>query len=254
FDVSLAPFWVNPLSAHYCDDGRCCDLALLYARMGLHRYNLLQGKNLQLSSVKKYNKTSCKPIASYYITLEAEDPDISGSLQTFQTKVSERRCRKFDLKCTVARFLGETKKTIDIKIDDHPLPELPQEDPFVEDGTNRFYLLKDSELQDNDWIRLYLELAVATSNRSLALRKESVTNLEILEVATESTQGLGDYDALFYIRHLDSCEARVGKDFHRVAIVRRILDKQSEVLCLLGHNQSINKSAAIEAGSSSAQD
>ncbi|KAF3519958.1 hypothetical protein DY000_02061090 [Brassica cretica] len=29
---------------------------------------------------------------------------------------------------------------------------------------------------------------------------------------------------------LDSCEARVRKDVHRVAIVRRILDEQSEVL------------------------
>lgn len=62
---------------------------------------------MELSSVKKYNKTSCKPIDSYYITLEAEDPAICGSLQTFQTKVSERRCRKFDLECTVARLLGK---------------------------------------------------------------------------------------------------------------------------------------------------
>nr|XP_018483635.1 PREDICTED: UPF0725 protein EMB2204-like [Raphanus sativus] len=259
FDVSPAPFSLNPLTAHHCGHGycdNCCEFALLYARMGLHRYSLLQGKKLQLSSIKKYNKTACTHIDSYYITLEAEDPVIPGSLLTFQTKVSERRYRKFDLKCTVARLLGEkTKKTIEAKKGSLPnVPELPQEDPFVEDGTNRFYLLKDSELEDNDWIRLYLELAVATTNRKYGRHHESLAVLKILEVAIESTQGLGDYDAVFYIRYDDSCEARVGKDIHRVAIVRRFFDKQSEVLYLLGHNQSINKTAAIEAGSSSAQD
>ncbi|WZZ75351.1 hypothetical protein YC2023_086721 [Brassica napus] len=170
------------------------------------------------------------------------------SLNKSETKVSARTYSIFDLKCTVARLLGETKKTItggdDIKIDHPNLPELPQESPF----------LKDSELEDNDWISLYLKLAVATTNKSFDVARLSLANLKILKVATESTQGLGDYDAVFYIEYEDSCEARVGKDVHRVAIVRRILDKQSEVLCLLGHNQSINNSAAMEAGSSSAQD
>ncbi|KAJ4900636.1 UPF0725 protein EMB2204 [Raphanus sativus] len=234
FDVSPAPFSLNPLTAHHCGHGycdSCCEFALLYARMGLHRYSLLQGKKLQLSSIKKYNKTACTHIDSYYITLEAEDPVIPGSLLTFQTKVSERRYRKFDLKCTVARLLGEkTKETIEAKKSSLPnVPELPQEDPFVEDGTNRFY------------------------NCSRIQSLKTMTG-SILEVAIESTQGLGDYDAVFYIRYDDSCEARVGKDIHRVAIVRRFFDKQSEVLYLLGHNQSINKTAAIEAGSSSAQD
>ncbi|KAF8102018.1 hypothetical protein N665_0201s0309 [Sinapis alba] len=250
FDVIGAPFSINPVRAHYCDDG-CCDLVLLYARMGLHRYNFLQGKRLQLSSVKKYNKPSCSHIDTYYITLVAEDPDISGSLQTFQTKVTEQRCRKFDLKCSITRPLGETKKTITggDRLDTSPkVLELPQENPFG--GTNRFYLLKDSEVQDNDWIRLYLELAVATTNRKLGRVKNSLTNLKILKVAMESTQGLCDFDAVFYIRYDDDCEARVGKDVDRVAIVRRILDKQSEVLSLHGLNQSINKSASMEAGSS----
>ncbi|XP_033143279.1 UPF0725 protein At4g11700 [Brassica rapa] len=117
----------------------------------------------------------------------------------------------------------------------------------------RFLELKDSELEDNDW-SLYLKLAVATTNKSFDVSRLSLANLKILKVATESNQGLGDYNAVFYIEYEDSCEARVGKDVHRAAIVRRILDKQSEVVRLLGHNQSINKSAAMEAGSSSAQD
>lgn len=257
FDVSAAPFNFNPVRKHYCDDG-CSDLVILYARMGLHRYNFLQGKKLQLSCVKKYTKPSVSHINNYCITLEAEDPDMCGSPQTFQTEVSEARFRKFDLQCRIARFLGETNKTITGMIKhldkDSKVLEFPQENPFVEDGTNRFRLLKDSELQDNDWIRLYLELAVATTNKKIGRYSHSLTSLKILKVAMESSQGLCDFDAVFYIEYEDSCESRVGKDVHRVAIVRRILDKQSKLLHLFGHNQSINKSASIETCSSSAQD
>ncbi|KAJ4895952.1 UPF0725 protein EMB2204-like [Raphanus sativus] len=204
FDVTAAPFSINPVRAHYCDDG-CPDLVFLYSRIGLHRYNFLQGKKLQLSSVKKYTKPSCSHVNTYCITLEAEDPDICGSLQTFQTKVSEQRFRRFDLKCSIARPLGETNKTITggYSFDKSPkVLEFPQENPFVEDGgTNRFYLLKDSELQDNDWIRLYLELAVATSNKKIGRDTHSLDSLKILKVAMESTQGLCDFDAVFYIRN-----------------------------------------------------
>ena len=63
-----------------------------------------------------------------------------------------------------------------------------------------YFQLKVSELQDNDWIRLYLELAAATTNMNNGRDKHSLTNLKILKVAMESTQGLGNYDAFFYIR------------------------------------------------------
>ncbi|EOA21587.1 hypothetical protein CARUB_v10001999mg [Capsella rubella] len=163
--------------------------------------------------------------------------------------------------CVGEKIIRGERKTsynvLDNKSLDHFMPELPSEDPFNGD-TNRFYVLKESEVQENDWIRLYLELAVATSFRNHITH--SMTNLKILKVAMEITRnlepynmGLEAYDAIFYIRYKDICKARVGKDVHRVAMVRRILDVHSGVFRIVGETQNLQTtkpSNAIEAGSS----
>ncbi|KFK42544.1 hypothetical protein AALP_AA1G008400 [Arabis alpina] len=216
----------------------CRGLVLLYARLGLHRYNLLHGKNFQLIRVKKYNKTF-GGASTYYITLEAEDPAIPASLQTFQARVNENQYRTLLLNCSIARPLGETKKTnkkslfsetFGGKFLHQLMPELPSENPFK--NTNRFYVLDKTELQAHDWIQLYLDLAVATAHRSLEQDRYAPTNLKILKVSIETTQdpetpnhGHDVYDATFYIRYKDTCRARVGTDFDRIAVIRRILDK-----------------------------
>ncbi|XP_020877183.1 UPF0725 protein At4g11700 [Arabidopsis lyrata subsp. lyrata] len=99
---------------------------------------------------------------------------------------------------------------------------LPLEDPF----NGRFDVLNKSEIEDNEWILLYLELAVATSFRNHT--KHGLTSLKILKVAMEIppslveplNKGLDAYDAIFYISYKDFCKARVGKDVDSIAIVR----------------------------------
>ncbi|ESQ46851.1 hypothetical protein EUTSA_v10028292mg, partial [Eutrema salsugineum] len=97
--------------------------------------------------------------------------------------------------------------------------------------------LKKSEVQDNDWIRLYVELAVATTKRN-SMDIPDLSNLEILEVAVESIQdwpsvGLGNVfcDAIFYIRYKDGCN--VDRNVDRIAMVRRICDERKGCLSLL---------------------
>ncbi|CAA7042187.1 unnamed protein product [Microthlaspi erraticum] len=194
------------------------------------------------------------------MTCKFKDPAATrGSVRTFQAVVHEKTYNRFALTCTVARlFVGKRngdsdKKTVRRYGLIGLMPKLPAEDPFKEDDTitSRFYVFKESELQEKDWIRLYLELAVATSNRQRA-KIHSLTNLKILKAAMEITR---DPDgAILYIRYEDSCEARVGKDVDRIALVRRILDKDTGSLSLVGCNQSFIASAVLEAGSSSAQD
>ncbi|XP_024006420.1 UPF0725 protein At1g02770-like [Eutrema salsugineum] len=80
-----------------CEKPNDCPLIVrLYAKMGLHRYNMLQGTNLQLYSVEKYNKKGGSLVlpASFYITCVAEDP-ATGSLVHFQT--SSHELTKHDL-------------------------------------------------------------------------------------------------------------------------------------------------------------
>ncbi|XP_020866718.1 UPF0725 protein At3g19520 isoform X2 [Arabidopsis lyrata subsp. lyrata] len=234
-----------------CNNPRFTDLKARivnhYARMGVHRYNLLQGKHYQFLRVEKYNVTTRFGPNIYYITSSAIDP-ANGAPRFFQTKIDEhtRFRARLDLTCYIARLRGDpkiyTKKCFDY---DDSLPEWPPENPFKD--TKRFYVVKKSELQDNvnDWIRLYLELAVS-SKRNMFFKDEDLSNLEIVKVAIETTTTSQDpneghlnaMNTTVYISYRDPSEARVGKDVDRIAIVRRSFDKQSSCFSLVGHNQS----------------
>ncbi|KAF8103877.1 hypothetical protein N665_0183s0053 [Sinapis alba] len=243
FAPGLIEFICNDNDDHTCSSPL---LLLLYAKLGLHRYNLLQGKNLQLSSVKKYNQSMGSAASSYYITLVAIDP-ATQLLQTFQTRVNELRYGELVLDCCIARPLGEATHICGIKkrssdhkpVEDlfHSFPEWPPKNPFKK--SNRCYLLKKSELRENDdWIRLYLELAVAATNRHTLENHHLVSNLKIVKVAidTTSTQEGLDLFAIVYIRYKDSCQARVGRDVDRVAVVRRFFNEGMGSFSLVGQN------------------
>ncbi|KAF3516425.1 hypothetical protein DY000_02059049 [Brassica cretica] len=248
FDVSGLPVPDSApgLTEHICND-TCSPLILLYAKLGLHRYNLVQGKNLQPSSVKKYNKSMGSVNSSYYITLVAIDP-ATQLLQTFQTRVNELRYGELVLECCTARPLGIKKNSDHKPVEDllHTFPEWPPKNPFKK--SKRCYVLKKSELRENDdWIRLYLELVVAASNRD-TLENHLVSNLKIVKVAidTTSTQEGLDLFAIVYIRYKDSCEARVGKDVDRVAVVRRFFNEGMGSFSLVGQNLGVEPRAGHE--------
>ncbi|XP_010462920.1 PREDICTED: uncharacterized protein At4g17700 [Camelina sativa] len=119
----------------------CTRLVTLYARLGLHRYNLLQGKNLQLSSVMKYNQSTHSSACPYDITLEAMN-DLA--LLPFQTTVYETSYGKFAVWCSFARPLGETKRLSSSSSYKNfflmdTMPEWPPEDPF--EHSDRYYVV-----------------------------------------------------------------------------------------------------------------
>ncbi|CAH2051161.1 unnamed protein product [Thlaspi arvense] len=215
----------------------CSTLLTLYAKMGLHRYNLLEGTKFQLNGVKKYIRPVCCPACPYYITLDAVDTTGGSSLlQTFQTKVSEEIYRKFILTCDITRIRGDRRDddpasmraNIRIRNNDpamitnFPMPEWPPENPF-----DIYYRVKKSELQDNDWIRLYLELAVASAGAS----DDALSNLEIVTVAIGDEGGLNANNATLYIRYND---LSLGKVSDRVALVRRSFDEATGCFLLVG--------------------
>lgn len=206
-------------------DHPCPVLVTLYAKMGLHRYNLLQGTKFQLKHVKKYIVTTGSAAPSYYITSVAIDDTAGGgssSLQTFQTQVSQESRGQFILTCDIARIRGETRNDKESMIIDIDLPEWPAENPFEK------YCLVKSELQDNDdWIRLYLELAVAINEP----RHHGLFNLEIVKVATDVGEGINAKNATFYIRYNDLSKA---EDSDCIAIVRRSFDEDTGCFILVG--------------------
>ncbi|CAH2066211.1 unnamed protein product, partial [Thlaspi arvense] len=198
-------------------------LVSLYGRIGLHRYNLLQDTKFRLERMVKYVSTIGSPARSYYITLKAVD---GSSHNIFEVKVSEDRVNAFALMCNIARIRGDTSPLKGVILMDDSLPEWPpQEDPF-----EKHYLAKDSELADNDeWIRLYVKLAVAKSGRA------SEIDFENLKVAMDaSDEGLNAKKADFYIRYRD-----LHEDHDHVTIVRRSFVQDNGILNLVGRTRSL---------------
>ncbi|CAL9231090.1 unnamed protein product [Arabidopsis halleri] len=239
----------------------CPALVFFYAKMGLHRYNFVQGTKFELSRVKKYVMSTGSAASSYYITLDAIDPAAAaaaaGALVTFQTKVSEHSFRKFILDCHIAKVRGETRDGKGFLMIDHSFPKCPLENPF-----ETYYLVrtmisflhtitmlhmfffshlqvKESELQENAWVLLYLQLAVATTHRYREAKDFGLPNLEILDVAIDDEQGLYAKNAVFYIRYKDYLyKSNLAQDLDRIAIVRRCFDKATGCFSLVGQNLS----------------
>ncbi|KAG7584347.1 Protein MS5 [Arabidopsis suecica] len=211
---------------------------------------VISGTSLQLGHITHFTKTVHSAASGYNITLKAKDPQES-SYQTFKAQVNEKKYGRLVLVCTSSGPPGEPKKCTTVNKVAKFMPELPPVNPF-QDDTDRFRLLKKSEVLKNEWIRLYLQLAVATSNRNHL--EEGVANLKILKVAMEIKphleeeepfyKGLGAYDAVFYIRYKDPCKARAGDDVDRVAIVRRVVDVHLETFILVGRTQTLTPAAS----------
>ncbi|XP_010477462.1 PREDICTED: UPF0725 protein EMB2204-like [Camelina sativa] len=212
----------------------------LYAKLGLHRYNLLEGKNLQLDSLKSFTVSITGGPSSYYVSLVARVPD-GGLQQAFQVLVQERSLGFLDLGCPIARplvtepFLRPHKaQPPDGLFFSDELPDWPSEIAF--NDRKRFHLVKESELRDNDWIRLYLELALVFHDRTLTERY--LSQLEIVQVWIETTQDVEQPNSkkttIFYITYKDLAKARLGEPVDRRAIVRRIINEATANFRLRG--------------------
>ncbi|XP_010498908.1 PREDICTED: UPF0725 protein At1g23960-like [Camelina sativa] len=164
---------INGLIAYDCE--RYVDhyphrmLVKHYANVGLHRYNMLKRTNFHLGSLKKFNMLQ-NFVSSYYMTLLAHDPRSCPSGKDFQVRVDERTYGSLDLTVSVARPKDELVTTkmpfiphfhggasaAGIFIGD--LPDWPSDDDLKDQ--NRFYLVKEADLQYNNWILMYLELVI----------------------------------------------------------------------------------------------
>ncbi|KAF3598002.1 hypothetical protein DY000_02023541 [Brassica cretica] len=128
-----------------------CVLVNLYAKVGLHRYNMLKGTNFQLDSLVKFNMLqNC--VSSFYMTLLAHDPAAPDPLEkTFQVRVDEQKANHLDFECSIARIKDEgiTEKSFvphfhgDAVADGFFKGELPDwpSDDALNDG-KRFYLVR----------------------------------------------------------------------------------------------------------------
>ncbi|EOA38329.1 hypothetical protein CARUB_v10009830mg [Capsella rubella] len=230
----------------------CRILMELYAKVGLYRYNMLEGTNFQFDSLIKFNiSQTCFP--SYYMTLFAQDPVACPSGKTFQVRVGDQHFRTLALVCSVARPKGEvTTETPFIPHFDGgaaadgifkgELPDWPSDDALKDE--KRFYLVKKSEWQATDWISMFLELVVCENDTSIAEDRKVVSKLEIVKVVVETAtedvelpiERLKTKNANVYIMFKGMAELQahrrvfeIGVDVERKAIVRRVMDNSGDL-------------------------
>ncbi|KAH0863574.1 hypothetical protein HID58_080785 [Brassica napus] len=211
-----------------------CALVKLYAKLGLHRYNWLEGTNFQLDRLKRFNMGSAA--TAYYITLVARLPT-SDLQQIFQVVVEEERLGILDLTCRHSRpqvtesskketpFLRSHRQRVSItyknRLLDWPSSEIawPSSDIAFSD-TKRFYVLNESELRCSDWISLYRDL--------------SKCELEIVQVAIKSLDdkeppSLKSKAVVIYITYKDLVKSlRIGEPCLCKAFVRRVVNETKE--------------------------
>ncbi|CAN6895253.1 unnamed protein product [Brassica oleracea] len=228
-------------------------LVKLYAKLGLHRYDWLEGTNFEVDSLMKFNMGSAA--SPYYMTLVARLPS-SGFQQIFQVLIEEEHLGILDLTCPISRpqgtksskkestpFLRPHSEPVSTnyqdRLDNWALSIIPW--PFSEIGfsdTKRFYMLNESELQC-DWISLYVELAICTSHRWFKAKDLSNFELEIVQVAIESLDdkeppSLNSKAAVIYIAYKDLAKARTGEPYHYQAVVRRVINQATGTLSIQG--------------------
>lgn len=233
-----------------CGEGRVYPnyaLANLYAKLGLHRYNWLEGTNFELDSLMKFSMRGAA--SPYYMTLVARLPS-TGFQQIFQVLVEEEDLGILDLTCTISRPQGtESSKESTPFLRPHStyqdrlldwtesvIPWPSSEIAFSD--TKRFYMLNESELQC-DWISLYVELAICTSHRWITARDFSKFDLEIVQVAIESLDdkeppSLKSEAAVIYIAYKDLAKARTCEPYHYQAVVRRVINQSTGTLSIQG--------------------
>ncbi|KAG2320115.1 hypothetical protein Bca52824_013328 [Brassica carinata] len=228
-----------------------CALVKLYAKLGLHRYNWLEGTNFSLKRLKRFNMGSAA--TAYFITLVARLPT-SDLEQIFQVVVQEERLGILDLTCPHSRpheGIESSKKEMPSlrphrepvsTTYKHRLFDWPSSDfawPSSFSDTKRFYVLTESELQC-DWIYLYVELAICTSHRKIKARDLSKFELEIVQVAIESLDdkeppSLKSKAAVIYITYKDLVKSlRTGKPCLSKAVVRRVVNEAKGKLSIQG--------------------
>ncbi|CAF2107685.1 unnamed protein product, partial [Brassica napus] len=232
-----------------------CALVKLYAKLGLHRYNWLEGTNFQLDRLKRFNMGSAA--TAYYITLVARLPT-SDLQQIFQVVVEEERLGILDLTCRHSRpqvtesskketpFLRSHRQRVSItyknRLLDWPSSEIawPSSDIAFSD-TKRFYVLNESELRCSDWISLYFSClsGIIGDNiinmRLLLLQRDlSKCELEIVQVAIKSLDdkeppSLKSKAVVIYITYKDLVKSlRIGEPCLCKAFVRRVVNETKE--------------------------
>ncbi|KAG7572229.1 P-type ATPase cytoplasmic domain N [Arabidopsis suecica] len=212
----------------------------LFARIGLHCHNFQKGTNYKFKRLEKCGTHSTR-YEDYYITFEATDPT-SSSVFSFQTMLgNDYKNLTWGIGLTLASLAARIKATHGTEsvdevwdmaaIDDSykgPMPKWFSDEALVRDD-KKFYVVQESELHENDWLQLLMEVAFYSKTESgvsackpLEIKKVVVETLE--EYTTEAREKLKADNAIFYISYKCIADPSTPWAGEHDAIIRKTMD------------------------------
>lgn len=190
----------------------------LYGRIGLQCHNFQKGTNFKFIRWEKHSMQMTGSM-DFYVTLEAVDP-ANGSVFSFQTLVCDqggprRLGARLSLINIVSRITPIGKQPVDeYWYEDtpavHDFYKGPLREWFSDEAlacdSKKYYVVPESELHDNDWLQLLMEVAFfSKADRGLKAYLPLELNSVVVETredyTTEAREKLKADNAIFYISY-----------------------------------------------------
>ncbi|KAG2290838.1 hypothetical protein Bca52824_037507 [Brassica carinata] len=221
----------------------------LYGRIGLQCYNLQKGTNLKFKRLEKHS-TKDTSFFSLYITLEATDP-ATGSVCSFQTQFGDAGRRiSLGARITWLTLASTIKQIYNQPIDDVWDEDTPRINEFYkvpmpkwfsdearERDSKKYYVVPESELHDNDWLQLLMEVAFFSKadrclDAYLPLELKNVVVETFEDYTTEPSEKLKADNAIFYISYKCCSDPSTPLAGDHRDVVRKTMDGKPGHMCL----------------------
>ncbi|XP_019095754.1 PREDICTED: UPF0725 protein At5g63820-like [Camelina sativa] len=212
----------------------------LYARLALYCYNFEKGTNFKFVRWVKYN-SMCTACVDFYLTFEAMDPACDSVFSSFQTVFSNAGYAGRILACrpTCNKRVNEYWDRNEDAIDQFYTGEMPKwlSDEAFSSDNKKYYVVQESELHDNDWLHLFIEIIffkaiypVLVASPPLEINKVVVETKE--DYMTEAREKLHAENAIFYIGYKYRGVSSSGIAVDHKTIIRKTMDGEPEHMSL----------------------
>ncbi|XP_013596389.1 PREDICTED: UPF0725 protein At5g63820-like [Brassica oleracea var. oleracea] len=228
FDVNNSCYPSRLVKSTWGDD---YDIAL-YGRLGLHCHNFQKGTNFKFVRWEKYSVISTA-YDYVYVTLDAKDP-VSDSVFSFQTLLNEdsspdRPVMWTTLACRIKCENAADARWDDKAVDDFYKDGIPKwsSDEELSRGKKNYYVVQESELQENDWLYLFTEIAFYSKTNNVLTAPPPLEIEKVVVVtkkdAEEGHEKLKAHNAIFYVSYKYNGESSEWAGDHS-AVIRKTRD------------------------------
>ncbi|XP_033134500.1 UPF0725 protein At5g63820 isoform X2 [Brassica rapa] len=197
--------------------------------------SLFMGTNFKFVRWEKYDVISTADV-HFYVTLDARDP-ASDSVFSFQTLLCEDSSTNFPvrwstlacrIKCDDAVDERWDDKAVDDFYKDALMPKWLSDEELASDN-KKYYVVQESELQENDWLYLFTEIAFYSKTNNVLTAPPPLEIEKVVVVTKEDTEEghekLKAQNAIYYVSYKYNGESLEWARDHK-AVIRKTMDRK----------------------------